>query len=444
MYKNYQSQLTVFLGITICFIYSLAFNQGFYGYSVDYWVIYHKPNLNWAKTIFDVLGWHIATLSVSNVHIGVLVTSLLLSVSSFLLVIKTNIPKNGLFVILGFILLLHTWPILMPATNGMRQGIMMSFIFLALVSLDSNKILTLTFLLLSVFSHNTGIGFGALFLGVWISINFFKNSRYLLVATVVVGNLFIVGGLILLDQVIEGGSKVINGDYRYPFLVINSSVAMFLLYKGPTNFLSLYVFYLNSFFPHQLSNWALALKKRLIHFSTDCVFSGSEGSYLEDTTPNALDYYGKTKGLGEINSKSSLTIRSSMIGPELFNKTELFEWVINNKVKEINGFSRVMYSGVTTAFMARLVTEIIENHKNLNGIYNVASKPISKFELLHLINDNFDLGLIINEDKTVISNKTLNASKLEKEIGQQSPSWDELIFELKKDYMHFIDLYKTK
>jgi dTDP-4-dehydrorhamnose reductase len=201
--------------------------------------------------------------------------------------------------------------------------------------------------------------------------------------------------------------------------------------------------YLNSLFPHQLSNWALAFKKRLIHFSTDCVFSGSEGSYLEDTTPDALDYYGKTKGLGEINSKSSLTIRSSMIGPELFNKTELFEWIINNKEKEINGFSRVMYSGVTTVYMAKLVADLIDNHKNLSGIYNVASKPISKFELLHLINDNFDLGLIINDDKTVISNKTLNASKIEKEIGLQPPSWDELIFELKKDYMNFIDLYKT-
>ena len=201
--------------------------------------------------------------------------------------------------------------------------------------------------------------------------------------------------------------------------------------------------YLNSFFPHQLSNWALAFKKRLIHFSTDCVFSGSEGSYLEDTTPDALDYYGKTKGLGEINSKSSLTIRSSMIGPELFNKTELFEWIINNKEKEINGFSRVMYSGVTTIYMARLVADLIDNHKNLCGIYNTASKPISKYELLHLINDNFDLGLIINDDKTVISNKTLNASKIEKEIGLQPPSWDELIFELKKDYMNFIDLYKT-
>ena len=201
--------------------------------------------------------------------------------------------------------------------------------------------------------------------------------------------------------------------------------------------------YLNSLFPHQLSNWALAFKKRLIHFSTDCVFSGSEGSYLEDTTPDALDYYGKTKGLGEVNSKSSLTIRSSMIGPELFNKTELFEWIINNKEKEINGFSRVMYSGVTTVYMAKLVADLIDNHKNLSGIYNVASKPISKFELLHLINDNFDLGLIINDNKTVISNKTLNASKIEKEIGLQPPSWDELIFELKKDYMNFIDLYKT-
>jgi len=202
--------------------------------------------------------------------------------------------------------------------------------------------------------------------------------------------------------------------------------------------------YLNSLFPHQISSWALAFKKRLIHFSTDCVFSGSEGSYLEDATPNALDYYGKTKGLGEVNSISSLTIRSSMIGPELYNKTELFEWIINNKEKEINGFSTVMYSGVTTVYMARLVADLIDNHKNLSGIYNVASKPISKFELLHLINDNFDLELVINKDQSIISNKTLDPSKIDNELGIKSPSWDELIIELKKDYMHFIDLYKTK
>ena len=201
--------------------------------------------------------------------------------------------------------------------------------------------------------------------------------------------------------------------------------------------------YLNSFFPHQLANWSEIHNKRLIHFSTDCVFSGSEGSYSEDAIPNALDYYGKTKGLGEVFSKNALTLRSSMIGPELFNKTELFEWVINNKEKEINGFSRVMYSGVTTVYMANLIADLIENHNNISGIYNIASNPISKFELLHLINDNFDLGLIINDDKTVISNKTLNTSKIEKEIGLQPPSWDELIFELKKDYMNFTDLYKT-
>ena len=202
--------------------------------------------------------------------------------------------------------------------------------------------------------------------------------------------------------------------------------------------------YINSYFPHQLANWAGIHNKRLIHFSTDCVFSGSEGSYSEDATPNASDYYGKTKGLGEVLSKNALTLRSSMIGPELFNKTELFEWVINNKEREINGFSRVMYSGVTTVYMARLVVDLIENHKDLNGIYNIASNPISKFELLNLINDNFDLGLVINEDQKITSNKTLDASKIEIELDIKSPSWNELIIELKKDYIHFIDLYKTK
>ena len=202
--------------------------------------------------------------------------------------------------------------------------------------------------------------------------------------------------------------------------------------------------YINSYFPHQLANWAGIHNKRLIHFSTDCVFSGSEGSYLEDSIPNALDYYGKTKGLGEVFSKNALTLRSSMIGPELFNKTELFEWIINNKQKEINGFSRVMYSGVTTVYMASLLADLIENHNNISGIYNIASNPISKFELLHLINDNFDLGLVINKDQNIISNKTLDTSKIENELGVKSPSWNQLIIELKKDYMHFTDLYKTK
>ena len=85
---------------------------------------------------------------------------------------------------------------------------------------------------------------------------------------------------------------------------------------------------------------------------------------------------------------------------------------------------------------------LIQNYKNLNGIYNLASNPISKFELLHLINSNFDLGLVINKDQNIVSNKTLDASKIENKLGVKSPSWNELIIELKKDYMHFIDLYK--
>ena len=103
-----------------------------------------------------------------------------------------------------------------------------------------------------------------------------------------------------------------------------------------------------------------------------------------------------------------------------------------------------MYSGVTTVYMARLLADLIENEKNLSGIYNIASNPISKLELLHLINDNFNLGFVINKDQNITSNKTLDTSKIENELGIKSPSWSELIIELKKDYMHFGDLYKTK
>ena len=132
MYKNYHPKVTMLLGITISIVYSLAYNAGLYGFAIDYWSSYHKSNLFYATQLFDILGWILATLTVANVHIGVFITSLLLSLSSFLLIIKSNISKNGLVVILGFIVLLHTWPILMSASNGMRQGIMMSFIFLAL------------------------------------------------------------------------------------------------------------------------------------------------------------------------------------------------------------------------------------------------------------------------------------------------------------------------
>jgi len=276
MYKNYQSKETILLGIIICIAYSLAYNAGLYGFGIDFWGTYYKSNLFYKKMPFDNLGWILATVTVANVHIGVFITSLLLSLSSFLLIVKSNIPKNGLVVILGFIFLLHTWPIVMQASNGMRQGIMMSFIFLAFISFDSNKILVSIFLLLASFSHNTGLIFVSTFLGVWILVNFFSPTRYLLVGSVLAGSLIIWNGLILLGEVVEGGTRIISGDFRYPFLVINYSVAIFLLNRVPTNLLSLYVFYLNSFFPVFLFlglNWEYERLNQIILIPTILVIA---------------------------------------------------------------------------------------------------------------------------------------------------------------------------
>ena len=143
---------------------------------------------------------------------------------------------------------------------------------------------------------------------------------------------------------------------------------------------------INSIFPHKIDNWASKFDKKLIHFSTDCVYSGKKGNYLDSDIPDAEDNYGKSKASGEINSENTLTIRSSMVGREIFNKTELLEWVVSNKNKKINGYENVIYSGVTTLWMSKTIVKILTKMPELNGIYNISSEPISKYDLISKIN----------------------------------------------------------
>ena len=115
------------------------------------------------------------------------------------------------------------------------------------------------------------------------------------------------------------------------------------------------VIQVNSFFPHQLAEWAKDNNKRVIHFSTDCVFDGKTGNYTETSLTSAEDLYGRTKALGEINYPHTLTIRSSFIGQELFDKTESLDWFLSQGGKQIKGFTNTFYSGVSTLYMARFV-----------------------------------------------------------------------------------------
>lgn len=188
---------------------------------------------------------------------------------------------------------------------------------------------------------------------------------------------------------------------------------------------------INSIFPHQLANWASINKKRIIHFSTDCVFNGKIGNYKENSLTTSEDIYGRTKALGEINYNHTLTIRSSFIGQELFGKTELLEWFLAQKGKQIKGFTKTFYSGVSTIFMAQIVKKVIRNFPNLSGLYQLASeKPISKYDLLCLANEAFNANVEIIPDDGHLHNPTLDGSRLKQEINLVVPSWKDMFSEL--------------
>jgi dTDP-4-dehydrorhamnose reductase len=190
---------------------------------------------------------------------------------------------------------------------------------------------------------------------------------------------------------------------------------------------------INSVLPNLLDEWVTNKNKRLIQFSTDCVFSGKKGFYNERSITDGEDLYSRTKALSEINSSHTLTLRGSMIGRELENKTELFEWFLNQKNKKIQGFNKAIYSGITTIAMAKYVLQIIDQHPNLVGLYNVSTSEISKFSLLQLLNTHFNTNVDIIPDPSYSSNKTLDSTLFYKKTGFKKHNWDELVIELKND-----------
>jgi len=200
---------------------------------------------------------------------------------------------------------------------------------------------------------------------------------------------------------------------------------------------------LNSELPFKLNSWVNSNSKKLIHFSTDCVFSGSKGNYHDSDLPDAEDIYGTTKAAGEVDSPNTLTIRCSMIGRELYNFTELFEWLINNKNQKIEGYSKVFYSGITTVRMGKILNQILKQSINLSGIYNISSVPISKLDLLIKLSNAFSLNVDVIENTNIKSNKVLISEKFTEITGIYPPNWDDLIFELKDDCEKFKSLYKN-
>jgi len=190
---------------------------------------------------------------------------------------------------------------------------------------------------------------------------------------------------------------------------------------------------INALLPHQLAAWARAWGGRVIHFSTDCVFSGRRGSYTEEDPSDAEDLYGRSKFLGEVVAENALTLRTSMIGREIDEHRSLLDWFLAQKGCSVRGRRRVIYSGVTTNHLADLVTAIIRDHPELCGLFQVASAPISKYELLCRLRDAYSADIVIEPDDREVSDRSMCGDKLQRAIGYVAPSWPDLVQQLAAD-----------
>lgn len=190
---------------------------------------------------------------------------------------------------------------------------------------------------------------------------------------------------------------------------------------------------LNSLLPHRLAELSDDAGYRLIHLSTDCVFAGSPGLKRLTDAPDATDLYGSTKRLGETNIGRALTLRTGFIGRQLSGSEGLIEWVIKQSGNSINGFVNAIYSGFTTLELSRVIGKIIEHHGSLTGIYQVASKPISKFDLISLVNDHLNLGITIRPENSFICDRSLDGSRFTEVTRIPVPLWDDMITELATD-----------
>jgi dTDP-4-dehydrorhamnose reductase len=199
----------------------------------------------------------------------------------------------------------------------------------------------------------------------------------------------------------------------------------------------------NSLFPHQVAQICDRTNSRLIHISTDCVFSGRSGNYTEEDVSDAEDLYGRSKYLGEISGDHRMTIRTSLIGRELKGSNGLIEWFLGNEGKTVPGYAKAFFSGLTTNAIASLLAQIIQDHPELNGVWHIASDPISKHDLLASVKDVFALDIEITPDDSVVVNRTLNADKFRKATGIVAPSWRTMIEEMHQDTTDYVKLRRA-
>ncbi|MBY3167860.1 dTDP-4-dehydrorhamnose reductase family protein [Rhizobium laguerreae] len=183
---------------------------------------------------------------------------------------------------------------------------------------------------------------------------------------------------------------------------------------------------INAILPHRLVRFCKLVGARLVHISTDCVFSGSHGNYRESDFPDANDLYGRSKFLGEVDYPNAITLRTSIIGHELGSAHSLIGWFLAQS-GSVKGYSRAIFSGLPTVEIANLVRDVVLPRRDLSGLYHVAAAPISKLDLLRLVADTYGKTIEIVPDEGLVIDRSLNADRFREATGYAAPSWPDLI-----------------
>lgn len=192
---------------------------------------------------------------------------------------------------------------------------------------------------------------------------------------------------------------------------------------------------INSLLPHQLAEICGKLDAKLVHFSTDCVFSGRSGNYKESDSPDPTDFYGKSKLLGEVNHSPHLTLRTSIIGHELCTSLSLIDWFLRQNTA-VNGYTRAIFSGVPTIVLAEFLKDYVFG-KGLSGVYHLSSDPIDKFTLLQLVNEAYLAKKEIIPFDDFVIDRSLNSDALKATVGFSLPEWPELIYKMRGEFLEY-------
>jgi dTDP-4-dehydrorhamnose reductase len=188
---------------------------------------------------------------------------------------------------------------------------------------------------------------------------------------------------------------------------------------------------INTLLPHRLARLAALAGARLVHVSTDCVFTGRQGLYKESDAPDALDLYGRSKLLGEVDEPNAVTLRTSIIGHELASAHSLVGWFLAQEGR-VRGFTRAVFSGLPTVELAKVIRDHVLPRPDLRGLWHVSSDPIAKYDLLQLVKVAYGKSIDIVPDEQLVIDRSLDSARFRAETDWQPAPWAELVDSMRR------------